>query len=191
MGRVVRSLARAAGLMLWSCSLGAVPGRLAAAPVPPSAFEFDWLGHTKPVALDSLDRFDVIECVGSRDTRILTHGAGATRGFVVRSDPRGVWLEQVSGGKPRTRFVAWDGVTHVDCRESRPRTSGEGWELGFTIGFAVGIVTVIALTDPPGDFGDLVYPLTVVIGAIPFGVVGGLVGMAHPGTTTGWTRCWP
>jgi hypothetical protein len=171
--------------------VSAAAGQPAAAAIPPNAFIFDWLSHVDHVALDSLQQLDVVRCIGSRDARMRGHLTGTTRGFMVRSDPRGVWLEQVRGGKRATRFVSWEGVTRVDCRESRPRTRREGWVIGSAIGLTVGVVVMLSSTDPPGDLGDIVYPLAVAIGALPFGLAGGLVGMLHPGTDTGWASCWP
>ena len=43
----------------------------------------------------------------------------------------------------------------------------------------------------PGDFGFLVYPLTIVIAALPGGIAGGLIGLEFRGQIRSWDHCWP
>lgn len=152
---------------------------------------FPMYGSNDRGELDSLAREDVVRCVSVREARVKTSGEGTARGVLVRYDPTGLWLERVQKGERRERFVPWTSIRRVDAFESRPRTRSEGWTIGSAVGLVVGVVVVLQATDPPGDFGDLVYPLAVVVGALPFGLVGGLIGMSHPGTTSGWAPCWP
>ena len=147
--------------------------------------------RTRDAPVDSLARADILSCLAPERFRLATFSSGSVRGAAARGDLRGVYVAPLHPNDGRERFVAWSDIRRVEMLETHLGSRADGFERGSSIGLAIGVVTILLVTRPPGDFGDLVYPLAVVIGAVPFGLVGGLIGSLYPPVVTKWEHCWP
>jgi len=138
---------------------------------------------------DSLDREDILGCLVSRDFRMWVRDSGWVRGRFAEADARGLWIRAMRGRGGDDVFVAWDRVAAIQAGFERPRTRRAGFRLGAAIGYVAGVAAILAFTNPPAD--GKYYPFVVVVGGIPCGLVGGMIGAAHPGTVRGFERWWP
>ena len=154
------------------------------------------IAHGSPFTLgrpviDSLGRAAIQFCASPQGFKLHTFRSGTIRGFHFRPDERGLWVSTTTLPGDRERRVDWTDIRRVEVYETRERTATEAWTRGAQIGYAAGILVAMLVIPEPGDFGFLVYPLTIVIAALPGGIAGGLIGLEFRGQIRSWDHCWP